>query len=128
MSRGMIRRNPGGLGMNRRLNGRGWFAVLALAAFVAAGGQPVRGLRIEVRPPFVPPADAPEFVADHVIVHFENELAPVAIDAMFGALGARWLSAGVDHAFDVLKVPAGTVEQWVDLLSKLPIVDYAEPD
>jgi serine protease len=96
---------------------------------LAAGGSPQRGPRIiEVRQPFVPPADAPEFVADHVIVKFERELGPVAIDSMFGALGARWLSAGVDHAFDVLQVPAGTVNDWVALLSKLPIVDYAEPD
>ena len=115
--------------MNRFLNGKSVFAVLALAAFVAAGGGPQRGPRIvEIRQPFVPPADAPEFVADHVIVKFERELAPVAIDAMFGPLGARWLSAGVDHAFDLLQVPAGTVHDWVALLSKLPIVDYAEPD
>jgi serine protease len=114
--------------MNRFLNGKGAFAVLALAAFVAAGGRPQRGPHLEMRPPFVPPADAPEFAADHVIVKFERELGPVAIDAMFGPLGAHWLSAGVDHAFDLLSVPAGTVQDWVALLSELPIVDYAEPD
>ena len=76
--------------MNRFLNGKSVLAVLALAAFVAAGGSPQRGPRIiEVRQPFLPPADAPEFVADHVIVKFEREFGPVAIDSMFGALGAR---------------------------------------
>ncbi len=114
--------------MKRFLNGKGAFAVLALAAFVAAGGQPQRGPRFEIRGPFVPPADAPEFVADHVLVKFERDLAPFAIDAMFGPLGAHWLSAGVDHAFDVLQVPAGHVREWVALLEALPIVDYAEPD
>jgi serine protease len=104
------------------------FGLLAAAALVAAGGVGRQRPRIAVVPPFVPPADAPEYVANHVLVKFEAPIASSQIDAMFAPLGARWLKSGVDDAFEVLEVAPGSVKDWVDFLSGIPGVEYAEPD
>jgi serine protease len=104
------------------------FYAAALAALVAAGSADPQGARFLVKGPFVPPADAPEYAADRVIVKFVNELPPQQIDALLNRFGARWLESGEDHAFDVLKVAPGSVGDWVDLFAQLPGVEYAEPD
>ena len=103
-------------------------AVLALAVLVAAGAQQPERWIAGVKPALVPPADAPEFLADRVIVKFTGAPTPAQIDAAFAPLGAKWIHRGVDDAFDVLQVDAGTVMEWVVRLSALPGVEYAEPD
>ena len=103
----------------------GLFAVLGLV--VAGAGQSGPG-PIPVRPAFVPPADAPEYAPDRVVVKFTREVTPRQIDAALAPHGATWLESGVDHAFDVLRVEAGTVMHWVALLNGRPGVEYAEPD
>jgi serine protease len=101
---------------------------LSLIALVAAGSAAPQGARFLVKEPFVPPENAPEFAADRVIVKFANELPPAQIDAALNHVGARWLEGGEDHSFDVLKVAPGSVMAWVELLSQVPGVEYAEPD
>lgn len=111
-----------------RLVFRGVMVGLALAASIAAGSADPQGARFLVKGPFVPPETAPAFAADRVIVKFANDLPPEQIDSLLAPFGARWLESGVDHDFDVLKVVPGTVADWVALFSKIPGVDYAEPD
>jgi len=103
-------------------------ALLCAAALVAWGAGDGARAPLQLRPAFSPPAEAAEYAIDRVVVKFAPPIAPAAIDAAFGPLGARWLSSGIDRAFDVLSVAPGTVEDWVALLSRLPGVEYAEPD
>jgi len=101
---------------------------LVAAAALTAAGLNDSGPQMFVKQALVPPAGAPDFAADRVVVKFEQDLTPLEIDATFGPLGARWLHTGVDHAFDVLRVESGTVPEWVAYLSSMPGVTYAEPD
>jgi serine protease len=111
----------------RRRRGLALFSVVAAALLCAGAGEGWL-LRLQVRPAFVPPADAPEFAPDRVVVKFAGDVTPEQIDAAFAPLGARWIHRGVDDAFDVLEVETGTVLDWVVRLSALPGVEYAEPD
>ncbi len=103
-------------------------SIALLGAFIAAGEQdPETPAMLEV-PVFVPPADAPEYAVDRVVVKFSNRVSTTQIETTFGPLGAHWLERGEDDDFDVLRVAPGTVMDWVALLSELPGVEYAEPD
>jgi serine protease len=104
------------------------FGCFAVAAVVAVGMGGAERLRFEVKRAFTPPANAPEFAPDRVIVKFNPPLAPTEIDAAFASRGATWIESGEDHDFDVLRVEPGTVSEWVTALSLLPGVEYAEPD
>ncbi len=103
-------------------------AALAAAGLVAWGQHDARRARMVVMPPFVPPADAAEFAPDRVLVKLTVELDPAEVDLRVAPWGGRFLQRGVDGAFDVLKVPAGSVREWVNLLSTQADVEYAEPD
>jgi serine protease len=104
------------------------FGGLLAAVVLVAAGQDPAGVRILVRPPFVPPADAEQFAPDRVVVKFAGEITPQQIDEALAPAGVRWLRRGLDDAFDVLQVEAGTVAEWVARLSTMPGVEYAEPD
>jgi len=102
--------------------------LLAAASAIAWGAQEARVERFAVRPAFVPPEDAPAFAPDRVLVKWNVELDPIQVDALVGPMGGRFSYRGVDGAFDVVNVPAGSVLQWVGYLSGLSEVAYAEPD
>lgn len=118
--------------MDRLQGNRHWhrlaLAALAGIGLIAWGATSPRQARILVKPAFVPPVDAPDFAPDRVLVKWKVELDPLQVDARVAPLGGRFLQRGVDNAFDVLQVPAGTVREWVALLSTEPDVAYAEPD
>lgn len=103
-------------------------ALLAAVGLIAWAGDSPRHARFLVKPAFVPPADAPQFAPDRVLVKWSIELEPLQVDARVAPLGGRWIHRGVDNAFDVLQVPAGTVPEWVATLSTMSDVTYAEPD
>ncbi len=103
-------------------------ALIAAGALVAAGAADTRQARFLERGPFVPPADAPDFVPDEVIVKWNGALDPAEVDALVAPMGGRLLRRGQDDAFDLLSIPGGRVSEWVAWLSGLEIVDYAEPN
>ena len=102
--------------------------LLAAASALAFDVQEARVGGFAVRPAFVPPADAPAFAPDRVLVKWNVPLDPIEVDAIVGPMGGRFDYRGVDGAFDVLEVQAGTVMAWVGWLSAMSEVDYAEPD
>lgn len=114
--------------MDRRQGLRFALGLLAASGLIAFKGEEPAQRRLLERAAFVPPADAPEFAPDRVLVKWKVAIDPAQIDAQVGPLGARWIHRGVDGAFDVLQVPGGRVLEWVDYLSRLEEIEYAEPD
>ncbi|MEZ5966447.1 MAG: S8 family peptidase [Planctomycetota bacterium] len=74
------------------------------------------------------PMPVAERFDDRVVVKFKVAYATPTLDAALDLVGLRRLATGYGNAFEVIAVPAGTVDAVVAWLSRQSIVEYAEPD
>lgn len=86
-------------------------------------------------PPFAPPSEGPTYRPGEVLVKFRNDVTDAQIEAAFRGAGLRMLkhirTPVMERAGDIGITRALTqmpVEQAAALLSRLPGVEYAEPN
>ena len=111
------------------------FSCLAISLCSALAAQDLRP-QPSLRP--LPTLTETGFVNDHrvaadrhedrVVVCFDFAYDAADLDAVLESLDLRRLPQGPGAWFEVLEVPRGTVDAWVNWLGKQPGIAYAEPD
>jgi len=74
------------------------------------------------------PEISPPYSSENIIVRFKKEIDPITFSNLETSYGTKMRRKIFDDKTFVLKVPSKNIEQFVNLLSKNPLVEYAEPD
>ena len=102
--------------------------VLLAAGFFVLPLKAQTNAPIKVRPPTAK-TELPAFAADQIIVKFESNASPVAIEQLKTEHGAAQIRASKFAGFVTLSLPEGSnVTKKAEIFDRNPLVEYAHPN